>query len=64
MGFQQEIDEERERREAEERMLQAQLEAVRKWCAEHDTPFSEHDADRILHPEDYDDWGNHRYIRY
>jgi hypothetical protein len=60
MGFRNEMDEEFERQEREKKRREIEEVTIRRYCAEHDMPFSEIEADKILHPEDYDDFGSRR----
>jgi hypothetical protein len=62
MSFRNEIDEEIARKEREKVERQAKIQAISEYCSRNNLPFSELEKDKILHPEDYDDWGFPRYF--
>jgi hypothetical protein len=62
MGFQQEIREEQERKKRELKNRQNKVRNIRDYCMSEGILPNETELDRMLHPEDYDDYGNRRHF--
>lgn len=63
MGFRQEINEEHERQERERKERQFKLKAIQEYCSRKniDAPSAE-ECDKIIYPEDYNEWGNKKHM--
>jgi hypothetical protein len=57
MSIRSEIEEEQQRAEQEKKRREIEIAAIVKFANQKNIDISEAEKDRILHPENYDDWG-------
>lgn len=62
MGFMRDADEQRELEEMAKKLRHAKVETIAAYCEENHLVFDDVARDKILHPENYNDWGYRRHF--